>query len=877
MRKRSSKFLVALIIIICLNPVSILGRAAIETGNVKGHGPGISTANPNYCTTQHDVGRIVLGLGNYGVFGGGTGFVIGSAVNCFTGTRVLSCEFPKGSRSSYLYSAAFWVGAVVGRDTLVSMGADGWLGRQTFHPDEESFGQMLRRSIMDPTSEEFEGAVSEQDFIAVYSDTFTSGVCCLDLDEIDQTPHTPLGIKVSQNSYAWSYPYAEDFVLFDFSISNIGDHRLRQVYMGIYVDADVNNQGQDDGFDDDICGFLETMNTSYGGGDWIDTINIAWIADGDGELGQTGQNQPVPHVTSMRIVRTPSDSLQVSFNWWVSNGDASRDFGPQHKDDIRSLGTGGMGTPAGVKNKYAFLKNGEFDYDQVYTKGIAPNDSIWAYPNQLVAGDIGDGFDTRYLLSFGPFNIDPGQTLPLSFAYIAGENLHVEQYNMRDNIVNNYDPDLFNETLDFTDLALNSVWASWIYDNPGVDSDSDGYFGEYRLLCLDSLISIDTTYPDSLLWPDSTVVDTTWEYELCDTIWYVGDGVPDFRGASPPPAPAVWVTPQPGKLHVRWNGLRSETTRDVFSRELDFEGYRVYLGLDSRENSYSMLASYDREDYNKWVYNASRAEWQLLETPYTIDVLRCLYGSSCDDLSFNPERFTQSSPYFQVGTDSIFAFEPQDFNQSVLGVTTPISKIYPDQPYPSSLVPDSANGSELTSDGYLKYFEYEYWVENLLATVPYFVTVTAFDYGSPQSGLASLETSKSINQIEAFASSSAADVVSEGLEVFVYPNPYIGDGSYYTAGFEGRDFEYEGTPPSERIRKLHFANLPPKCTISIFSIDGDLIREFEHDASPTDPTSGHDFWDMVTRNTQAIVSGIYYWTVEDQDGNTQIGKFVIIL
>ena len=874
MLKRSFQFLVTLIIMICLIPVTVFGRTAVGIGNVKGHGPGTSTANPNYCTTQHNVGRIVLGLGNYGVFGAG-GFIIGSAVDCFTGKRVLSCEFPKNSRSSYLFAAAFWVGAVVGRDTLVSMGADGWLGRQTFHPDEESFGQMKRRSIMDPTSEEFVGAVSEQDFIAIYSDTFTSGVCCLDLDEIDQTPHTPLGIEVKQNSYAWSYPYAEDFVLFDYSISNIGDHRLRNVYMGIYVDADVNNQGQQDGFDDDICGFLETMNTSYGGGNWIDTVNIAWIADGDGELGQTGQNQPVPHVTATRIVRTPSDSLQVSFNWWVSNGDASLDFGPQHKNDIRDLSTGGMGTPAGVKNKYAFLRNGEFDYDQVYIKDINPNDPVWAYPNQLLVDPIKDGFDTRYLLSFGPFNIDPGQTLPLSFAYLAGENLHVEKLNMKNNIQKVYDPDLFNETLDFTDLALNAVWSSWIYDNPGVDSDSDGYFGEFRLVCLDSLIIIDTIIVDSPVI--DTTIDTTWEYDLCDTIWYVGDGVPDFRGASPPPAPAMWVTPQPGKLHLRWNGLRSETTKDVFSRELDFEGYRVYLGLDNREASYSMLASYDLEDYNKWVYNAGREEWQLLETPYTIDDLRCLYGSSCDDQSFAPERFTQASPYFQPGTDSIFAFEAQDFNQSVLGVTTPIRKIYPNQPYPSSLIPDSANASELTPDGYLKYFEYEYWVENLLATVPFYVTVTAFDYGSPQSGLASLETSKSINETEAFASSSAGDVIAEGLEVYVYPNPYIGDGYYYSVGFEGREFEYEGTPPAERIRRLHFANLPPKCTISIFSIDGDLIREFEHDSDPTDPTSGHDSWDMVTRNTQAIVSGIYYWTVEDQDGNTQIGKFVIIL
>jgi hypothetical protein len=34
---------------------------------------------------------------------------------------------------------------------------------------------------------------------------------------------------------------------------------------------------------------------------------------------------------------------------------------------------------------------------------------------------------------------------------------------------------------------------------------------------------------------------------------------------------------------------------------------------------------------------------------------------------------------------------------------------------------------------------------------------------------------------------------------------------------------------------------------------------------------------MITRNTQRIVTGIYYWVVEEPNGNTQIGKFVIIM
>ena len=84
--------------------------------------------------------------------------------------------------------------------------------------------------------------------------------------------------------------------------------------------------------------------------------------------------------------------------------------------------------------------------------------------------------------------------------------------------------------------------------------------------------------------------------------------------------------------------------------------------------------------------------------------------------------------------------------------------------------------------------------------------------------------------------------------------------------------------PDTRTRRIHFANLPPKCTISIFSLDGDLVREIIHDKDASDPNASHDSWDLITRNTQTVVSGLYYWTVENTEtGDVQIGKLVIIL
>ena len=62
----------------------------------------------------------------------------------------------------------------------------------------------------------------------MYYDTVTSSLVVPDPN--DQREHIPLGIEIEQRSYAWSYEYAEDFVLFDFDITNIGTNNINKVW-----------------------------------------------------------------------------------------------------------------------------------------------------------------------------------------------------------------------------------------------------------------------------------------------------------------------------------------------------------------------------------------------------------------------------------------------------------------------------------------------------------------------------------------------------------------------------------------------------------------------------------------------------------------------
>jgi hypothetical protein len=617
-------------------------------------------------------------------------------------------------------------------------------------------------------------------------------------------------------------------------------------------------------------------------------VNIAWTVDNNGDFNEPGK-EPVPNVTATRIVRTPSDSLEVSFNWWISNINAALDFGPQARRTYRDYQTGGLGTPEGDRNKYHILSNGEFDYDQPFCAQIGPLDSIWLPPPQDRVGIWATGLDTRYVLSFGPFAIEPGQTLPISLAYVGGLNFHRFPENFA-NLPDN--PESWYEGVNFDSLGANATWADWIYDNPGVDTDSDGYAGEFTVCNLggDSTFVCDTTV-DTSANPDTNIVICRWDYEHADTVWRKGDGVPDFRGASPPPKPDVRVEPSLGQVRVIWNGVRSENTADVFSREIDFEGYRVWLARDERLSSYSLAASYDVEDYNRWEYSYDVGDFILVETPFTLMELRCLYADSCLDESWHPSTYTRRHPLVLPGAgpegrDLVYYFTPQDHNRSILAnyanSNTPIRRVYPNAPKPPVLDPDSIrvlfpppeDTVYLTEDGFIKRYEYEYTFEQLLPTVPYWINVTTFDYGSPQSGLAALETNPTVLPAETYALESVEQVAAQDMKVFVYPNPYRLDEDYRAQGFEARGF---GDRPEDRTRAIHFANLPPRCTIRIFSLDGDLVREIEHDVDPMDPLANHDIWDLITRNSQLVVSGLYYWTVEDDRGETQIGKLVVLM
>jgi len=107
----------------------------------------------------------------------------------------------------------------------------------------------------------------------------------------------------------------------------------------------------------------------------------------------------------------------------------------------------------------------------------------------------------------------------------------------------------------------------------------------------------------------------------------------------------------------------------------------------------------------------------------------------------------------------------------------------------------------------------------------------------------------------------------------VVPNPYL-----ITNTWEPRNPYANGRGE----RELHFTHLPPKCTIRIFNVKGQLINTLEHDAlssvsqEQVPQYNGTLIWNMLSKDNLEIAYGIYIYHVDAPGIGEKIGKFVVI-
>lgn len=148
----------------------------------------------------------------------------------------------------------------------------------------------------------------------------------------------------------------------------------------------------------------------------------------------------------------------------------------------------------------------------------------------------------------------------------------------------------------------------------------------------------------------------------------------------------------------------------------------------------------------------------------------------------------------------------------------------------------------------------------------YYYFVTAYDDGDNPEGVFDtkqvLESSWHQNRTSVPASLTR-ESETDLSEVVVVPNPF---------NISAWELQYAGAPD-----KIMFLNLPPVCTIYIYSESGDLVRTLEH----TDG-SGDEPWGVIAEEQstsdygQIIVSGLYIAYIETPGGDSRYVKFVIV-
>jgi hypothetical protein len=394
---------VSIILVLCvlLAASAPLDQASCRETRGRGSRPSPTVGKPLVDDYWHytDIGNIGLTVTNFSNFGNG-----------FSDPDQPSCEYPLGSGIEHMYRGGLWVGAQLPDGTIrVTTGA---LDAGSVDQGEEGFefAAELSDSIAQyssiTTSRYYSpSAISEQDFICTYTDTHT----VVPGTSIQIPNHVPLGIEVHQETYAWSYPFADAFVILNFTIKSIRTDGLplRDIYLGFWVDTTVGNRNLTDPEEGD-WNYYDDSNG------YVDSLRLAYEFDDDGDYGYADSYAGIKLLGTTPQIDL--DSL-THYNHWLWRRSSSSDPTFQH-----------LLMPRDEQARYDKLRQSYMDLDPELSP-VTPEPRDWVM-----------------LLSCGPIDeLAAGDSLNVVFAIVCGK----------------WGP----ETDRLAPLKLNASWAQIAYDN----------------------------------------------------------------------------------------------------------------------------------------------------------------------------------------------------------------------------------------------------------------------------------------------------------------------------------------------------------------------------------------------------------------------------
>ncbi|MFQ5752949.1 MAG: hypothetical protein ACE5HI_13225, partial [bacterium] len=427
-----------------------------------------------------DIGNIELTITNFGTIGHG-----------FNISGQPSCEFPKGSGIEHLFDGGLWVGGIKGGEKLVSTAAvdassvvnvlQGFEFTNSANPSDV----VIQRSTLLDSKFFSLDAVSHQDFIANYTDRNT--VVPETGERIPE--HKPLGIDVHQESYAWALTFANAFVILNYTITNVGDDPIENMYVGLWTDTMVGNTKLTPNM-----GPNRTWNFRDDGNGYVDSLRLSYEFDFDGESGFAENYIGVKLLGSIPF--PAGDSLRAVFNMWqFRNNDDPVYFSPTTDDQRYDKLSRGFNTRPDLSD---------------------PNNPLYW---RNLAASIGPSNRTM-LLATGPFEmVHPGESVNVVFAIVTAKK---------------FGPDPMEEDSEKSkkNLFLNAFWAQTAFD--GEDRNQNNLLDESEDLNengqLDRYILPASPPPPRFkMIPGNQKVTLLWSADPEDFIDPLS-GVKDFEG-----------------------------------------------------------------------------------------------------------------------------------------------------------------------------------------------------------------------------------------------------------------------------------------------------------------------------------------------------------
>jgi len=862
-----------------------------------------------------DMGQFHINITNHGLIGS-------QYTAALPYSKAPSGEWPGGSGNEYLWGAGLWVGAMVHGEPGVTTGQPERELRPDDHlidtiyearaakvirpwPNDVATGRRLPDSradddgdksydedILNGRDDDGDGKIDE-DFGQIGDQMFTATMH-------DNIPlvrelypgHLPLGITVVQNSATWSSEEYEDIVTFDFEITNTGYQTLQDVYLGFYVDCDIQRRGDGASDPDDLAGMWSGAIRGSDGA--FRRVEVAWMRDG-------APNNPLPgwigtvlldHDTDFSELRAPRKVSVRSYQIFATNARIVQDGEPKSDQDRYYLMGRQQHDPDRRLDQPGDLKymisSGPFGHVPPgrkisYKLGmVMGRDKSDMLSNALKAIEIAQGryFDLDNNWTTGTGGLETKVCIGDLPSYASGgEPLFKFRYLFMDEFCTGSDP-IFGIPRISKDAMFTDVdGRNCIYVNADNCEECYKAFGR------------ECTQENGLYWAFFGAFSTRRNPQYFTGTFGREAHVPWVSvGEMPPTPPNMRLVPGHNQVEIFWDDV-SEYDPDYLRNVIDFESYKIWRvanftrppGTDPEagptSDQWALIQEFDianftppgaGESQNRLPLGRNTGLEPAVYVPASLSdpEFEGLAEVMQDFVDDDPTGQYVSMPPLRDSSGAVIpgreAFIPWESRPTVLDTFFAVTA--------------RQEASGVVGKRATRY--YHYLDDEVHDGFRTFISVVATDHhlawdedtGTWVPAGYGIQTEPGNNyMVTTPAPSPQTAEIREtmGANIYVFPNP---------ATREALE-EFQKQPASAKDptgERIMFNNLPAALnTISIFTASGDLVEKIHHDGLSD---GGGAYWNLVSRNGQEVVSGIYLYSVQSDDsrfGDFQ-GRFVII-